>query len=200
MLQVRVEPLGESNVRAWGELFERASSPCFCRWWHFGGTKSDWLAKCATEPASNRTEGEDAVRAGSNDATGLVALEASEVIGWMKLTPRASVPKLRGLPIYRALDLGPDAGIWSIGCFLIDPRHRRQRVASALLDAAPSYVRSLGGHAIEAYPRHAHETEHARFHDDEMLMGPESLFTARGYTRIAEGLTTTMYPVYRLTL
>ena len=119
----------------------------------------------------------------------------------MKLTPRAAVPKLRGLRIYRALDLGAGRrGLVSVGCFLVDPRHRRRGVASALLDAAPAYVRSRGGTAIEAYPRHPHESEHARLHDDEALMGPESMFTSRGFSRVAEGAGAKMYPVYRLVL
>ena len=200
-MSLLVEPLGEANARAWGELFERASSPCFCRWWHFEGTKNDWLAKCATDPASNRTEAEEAIGARSSASRGLVALlDSGRAVGWMKIAPRASVPKLRALPVYRAIDLGPDEGVWSVGCFLVDPHQRPRNVASALLDAAPANVRALGGIAIEAYPRHAHETERPRFHDDEMLMGPESLFTSRGFARVAEAETTAMYPVYRLTL
>jgi GNAT superfamily N-acetyltransferase len=197
---VHIEPLGEANVRAWGDLFDRASSPCFCRWWHFGGTKNAWLERCATDPAANRAEAEEAVRATRDDALGLVALEEATAIGWMKLAPRASVPKLRGLPIYRALDLGPDHGVWSIGCFLVDPERRRRHVAAALLDAAPSHVRARGGLAIEAYPRHVHESENGRLHDDEALMGPESLFTSRGFARVAQEHATKMYPVYRLVL
>jgi GNAT superfamily N-acetyltransferase len=194
-----VEPLGERNAQAWGELFVRASSPCFCRWWHFEGTKNEWLERCA-DAAANRVEAEAAIVRADPAALGLVALEGGEAVGWMKLTPRASVPKLRALRIYRALDLGPDDGVWSIGCFLVDPRRRRRKVASALLDAAPAYVRSRGGVAIEAYPRHPHESEQSHLHDDEALMGPESMFTARGYVRVAEGAGAKMYPVYRLVL
>jgi GNAT superfamily N-acetyltransferase len=197
---VRVEPLGEQNVVAWAALFERASSACFCRWWHFQGVKNDWLARCATDPTASRLEAEAAVRASTEDALGLVALDDGAAIGWMKLAPRASVPKLRNLPLYRGLDLGPDEGVWSIACFLVDPGHRRRGVAAALLDAAPAFVRARGGLSIEAYPRHVHETERPRLHDEEAWMGPESLFTSRGFARVAEGDTTKMYPVYRLAL
>jgi GNAT superfamily N-acetyltransferase len=197
---LRVEALGSENSQAWAELFERASSACFCRWWHFSGVKNDWLAKCALDAASNRADAESAIHAKAEEALGLVALQGADAIGWMKLSPRASVPKLRKLPIYRALDLGPDEGIWSLGCFLVDPAHRRRRVAAALLDAAPAFVAARGGRAIEAYPRHPHETEHAHLHDEEAWMGPESLFRARGYVPIAEAAATKMYPVYRLTL
>jgi GNAT superfamily N-acetyltransferase len=197
---IRIEPLDAGNAPAWGELFVRASSPCFCRWWHFAGTKNEWLARCATEPGVNRAEAEEAIARGDGSALGLVACDGTEVVGWLKLSPRASVPKLRRLPIYRALDLGPDEGVWSIGCFLVDPARRGQKVASTLLNAAPSYVRAQGGVAIEAYPRHAHESEHGPLHDDEALMGPEALFVGRGFVRVAEREAMKMYPVYRLTL
>ena len=202
VIHVHVEPLGKDNVAAWAELFERASSPCYCRWWHFAGVKNEWLAQCATDPAANRADAEQAVLSRAEGAQGLVAMRGLRAVGWMKLSPRASVPKLRALPVYRALDLGPDEGVWSVGCFLVDPEERRQGVAAALLDAAPPFVRARGGLAIEAYPRHTHETEHGRLHDEEAWMGPEALFTARGYAPLAsaEAAATAMYPVYRLEL
>jgi GNAT superfamily N-acetyltransferase len=196
----RIESLGPDTFAAWADLFERAASPCFCRYWHFEGTKYDWLARCALDASTNRDEAERATRAGAPDAVGLVALDGALAVGWMKLGPRATVPKLRGLPIYRTLDLGPDEGVWSVGCFLVDPERRGRGISAALLDAAPTFVRARGGRALEAYPRHVHDTESPRLHDDAALMGPESMFAARGYVRVAEAAATKMYPVYRLAL
>ncbi len=197
MSAIRVEPLSESNAQAWSTLFERAASPCFCRYWHFEGTKNEWLAQCATEPLVNRAEMEKALACGADASRGLVALDAVEAIGWMKLTPRAAVPKLRKLPVYRAVDLGDDDGVWSVGCFLIDPRARRRGVARALLEAAPTFVASRGGRVIEAYPRHVHETTHGRLHDEEAMMGPEALFAACGFLAVADARLTAAYPVVR---
>jgi GNAT superfamily N-acetyltransferase len=198
---LRIEPLGERNAQAWAALFDRSHLPCFCRYWHFDGTKNDWLARCAMDPKTSRDEALAALGVGASEALGLVAVdESGRAIGWMKLTPRASVPKLRKLPLYRGLDLGGDDGVWSIGCFLVDPDHRRRGVAAALLDAAPAFVRARGGAAIEAYPRHLHEADRPRLHDEEAWMGPESLFMARGFARVAEERATQMYPVYRLVL
>ena len=101
-----------------------------------------------------------------------MALDGGLAVGWMKLAPRALLPKLRRQGVYRALDLGDDAGVWSIGCFLVHPDHRRHGVARALVEAAPEYVRAWGGRAVEAYP---HRVPHPP-HDEEAWMGPESLF------------------------
>jgi GNAT superfamily N-acetyltransferase len=192
---MRVEPLGASNERAWGELFVRAASPCFCRYWHFAGTKNEWLARCATEPQANRDDMTSAIARDSDDARGLVAMDGDEAIGWLKLTPRAAVPKLRKLSVYRSVDLGDDEGVWSVGCFLVDPQTRRRGVARALLEAAPAFVRSRGGTVIEAYPRHVHETTHGRLHDEEAMMGPEALFA--GFVAVADARLTAAYPVVR---
>jgi GNAT superfamily N-acetyltransferase len=197
---LRIEPFGESNAAAWRELFVRSGSPCFCRYWHFEGTKNEWLARCALEPGLNEAEMASARTRGTNDARGLVALEGDTAIGWMKVTPRAAVPKLRRLPVYRAVDLGDDEGLWSIGCFLVDPSARRRNVARALLEAAPAFVVALGGRVLEAYPRHVHESTHGSLHDEEAMTGPEALFVSCGFVAVADARLTAAYPVYRRSL
>ena len=119
----------------------------------------------------------------------------------MKLVPRGAVPKLTSQGAYRALALGAEpsgSGVLSIGCFFVDPAHRRAGVARALLLAAERYARSLPGvHTIEAYPHHASHP----LHDEEAFMGPEALLLACGYERwlpggVGEG-EHTPYPVVR---
>jgi GNAT superfamily N-acetyltransferase len=190
---MRVEPLGPHNLAAFETLFRASGSPCFCRYWHFTGDKNAWLERCAMDEDASLREQQDAVRRGAEEARGLLAFEDDVAVGWMKLTPRAAVPKLRGLPVYRALDLGPDAGVYAVGCFLVHPEHRGQRVARALLTAADAHVRAWGGHAIEAYPRRTSEP----LHPEQAMQGPLGAFLAGGYVEIAgEG----QYPVLRKTL
>lgn len=195
---LEIAPLGPENAEAWRGLFASAHSSCFCRYWHFEGTKSEWLERCALEPEKNESEASAAIARSELGAQGLVALiDAKHAVGWMKLTPRAAVPKIRNLPVYRALPLGEDDGVWSIGCFLVHPEYRRAGVAGALLAAAPDYVRSRGGRLLEAYPRDPHPEDHAPLHDEEALMGPIALFASHGFKEVAEIGATRMYPVYR---
>jgi len=188
---VIVVPLDAARADSWATLFEACHCPCHCRYWHFVGTTNAWLERCAFSAETNRDEQLAALDAGDEGARGLVAVEDSgEVVGWMKLVPRATVPKLRKGRVYGALDLGPDQGIYSIGCFLVHPEHRGRGVARALLDGAEDAVRAWGGRAIEAYPRRSAEP----LRDEEIFMGPESLYTRAGYTQLAgEGA----YPVLR---
>lgn len=169
-----IEALAPKHAEAWADLFRRAECPCFCRYWHFEGDKNAWLDRCANRPDDNE-----------NEATfdhALVAMDEGRVVGHMKLAPRASLPKLRNLPVYRALDLGPDDGVWSIGCMLIDPAARHRGVARMLVEAAPAFAASQGAAILEAYPRRPVD----RLRDDEVWMGPEALYLACGFRIIHE--------------
>lgn len=192
---MRVEALTEAHLPALHALFDAASSTCFCRYWHFYGTKNEWLERCATRPEENARELDDAVRAGDTSARGLVALDDVDgsVLGWMKLTARAAVPKLRSLPVYRNLDLGDETTTFVIGCLLVHPNARGRGVARALVEAAPGVARSWGARSVEAYPRRSSEPLHA----EEAWQGPERVFVETGFEAIHD---VPPYPVYRRSL
>jgi GNAT superfamily N-acetyltransferase len=178
---------------AWASLFGACASGCFCRYWHFEGTKNEWLERLAFTPETNHAE-QRAARATSHaSAVGLIALDGEAVVGWMKIAPRASVPKLRRLPVYRALDLGPDDGVWSIGCVLVHPEHRRRGVARALLEGALALARTKGARAVEAYPHRRDE----ELRDEELWMGPLGLYASCGFAALGGNEA---YPVLRCAL
>jgi len=190
---LRIEPLGESNADAWVALFDACGCACFCRYWHFEGTKAEWLARSFEAITTNCEEQMALVRSGAVEARGLVALHGRQAVGWTKLAPRSRLAKLRNQGAYRPLDLGDDDGIWSVACFLVRPGQRRQGVARALVGAAEQWARGWGARAIEAYPRRA---EYA-LHDEEAWMGPEAAFKAHDWTAIHD---VAPYPVYRKVL
>jgi GNAT superfamily N-acetyltransferase len=179
---VVIVDLDEAHVDAWAALFDACGCACFCRWWHFEGTKNEWLARCAGAPATSRDEQRALVVAGDARARGLLAIEGQRAVGWMKLVPRVAVPKLRGWGVFRGMDLGDDAGVWSIGCFLVHPGERRRGVARALVRAAPSRVAAWGGSAVEAYPRDAPA---GPLYDEEAWMGTTDLLASCGYVEVA---------------
>lgn len=191
---MRIASLNADNAGAWAALFEASGCTCYCRWWHFTGNKNEWLARCFEEPTKNRDEQTALVAAGALEARGLLAMDDDgDAVGWMKLAPRALVPKLRRQGAYRAVDLGDDEGVWSIGCLLVRPDRRRSGVARALIEAAPEAVRAWGGRAVEAYP---HRVGHA-LHDEEAWMGPEGVFASlvtNGWQPVHD---VAPYPVYR---
>jgi GNAT superfamily N-acetyltransferase len=187
---VQVVALDAGHCTAFCLLFEACGSGCYCRYWHFSGHKNDWLARLAERPDANRDELLRDVQRHDPDARGLLAMESRDAVGWMKLVPRARLRKLTRLPVYRNLPLGDSEGVYVVACLLVRPKHRRRGVARALVLSADEHVRSWGGRAIEAYPRHAE----APLHDEEAWMGPEKLYRGSGYTAI---LGEDPYPVYR---
>ena len=190
---MRIAPLSPAIAGAWSALFAACGCACHCRYWHFAGNKNEWLARCFNEPEKNREEQLALVDAGAPEARGLVALEGDLALGWMKLAPRAVLGKLRRQGAYRSLDLGPDDGVYAIGCFLVHPEHRRRGVARTLVSQADEHVRAWAGRAIEAYP---HRPGYAP-RDEEAWMGPERIFVDHGYAAVHDDGP---YPVYRKVL
>ena len=189
---IEIEALTVARWPALEALFRACDCPCFCRFWHFEGDKNAWLARCSSEPEKNASEQLALVSRDDPSARGLLAMHDGEAIGWMKLSPRASLPKLRTRPVYRAVDLGSDDGVLSIGCFLVHPGARRTSVARALLEAAPRFAAQWGARAIEAYP---HRTA-TPLGDHEAWMGPYALLRSLGFEPVA-GAADGPYPVLR---
>jgi len=190
--RLQVVPLTPALADAWVALFHACGSSCFCRYWHFEGTKNEWLERLASDPSSIEREQRALVAASYANVRGLVALDGDAVVGWVKLAPRATMPKLRRLPVYRALDLGTDDGVMAVGCLLVDPSHRRRGVSRALLLAARVEAERSGARALEAYPHRRAEA----LRDEELWMGPLCLYESLGFKVVAGDVA---YPVLRLT-
>jgi GNAT superfamily N-acetyltransferase len=173
-------------------LFRATGSPCFCRFWHFDGTNNAWLQRCAEEPERNRDELVTALRAGGDEARGVVALEDGELVGWTKVAPAVGVPKLYARKLYKSLPCfeGDRAGVYVIGCLLVDPRFRRRGVATSLVEGAVRAAEAWGARALEAFPRRPKEP----VADEELWTGPVSAFTTNGFVVVNEFEP---YPVLR---
>jgi GNAT superfamily N-acetyltransferase len=188
---IDVEPFAPAHLDGFAKLFEASSSPCFCRYWHFTGNKNEWLERGAFRPEDNLAEQADALRRNDATARGLVALDrdaGGALVGWMKVAPRASMPKLTGLPVYKNLAFEP--GTWTIGCFLVHPSSRHKGVARALVAGAVEHAGAWGARFLEGHPRRS-ETP---LHDEEAWQGPERVFVELGFAPVHDEAP---YPVYR---
>ena len=84
-----------------------------------------------------------------NVPIGVLGYVDGEPIGWCSVAPRetyAALERSRTLP---RIDGTP---VWSIVCFFVDRRFRRQGVTLGLLSAALEYARASGAEIVEGYP------------------------------------------------
>jgi GNAT superfamily N-acetyltransferase len=172
--------LAASGPHALAPLFEGCANRCHCRYWHFVGTKNEWLEKCAFRPEENASELSAAIGAEADDGHGIVALSDGIPVGWLKVAPRTSVPKLRNQGVYKRLELANE-GVWVVVCLLVAEEGRRKGIARALIGAVDDYVRRRGGHAVEALPR----VEERELHAEEAFAGPWVLYRDAGFEEVA---------------
>ena len=187
-----VEPRDGAGL---ARLFAANGFGCYCRYWHFGGTAREWLARCAQNPEENEREMRGALAAGSDEMLGMVAeTDAGEVVGWLKLAPATSLIKLYGQRLYKglpALEREP-SGIHTVACFLVREDFRRHGVARALLAGAIERAPRWGARALEAFPRSDTDCS-----DAALMMGPLKLFVEAGFELVHDAAP---YPVLRRVL
>lgn len=80
---------------------------------------------------------------------GLIAKSDGAAVGWIQVDRREAFPRLEGSRILQPVD---DLPVWSISCFLVDKRFRKQGLSLELLLAACRFAADRGAKVIEGYP------------------------------------------------
>jgi GNAT superfamily N-acetyltransferase len=80
---------------------------------------------------------------------GVLAYEGGEAVGWCSVAPRETYEALQR---YRGLPRLDDSAVWSVVCFFVDRKARRQGMTLGLLKAAVAYAVSRGARIVEGYP------------------------------------------------
>lgn len=147
-MDLDVQPLTPERLPDLGSLFGQGGDPKFC-WCAFYRVRGMDFSTATAE--SNRAVLEDATLAlaAEGRAPGLVAYADGEPVGWVSVGPRDDYERLRHSKVLAPVD---DRPVWSIVCFVVARRARRQGIANALLDAAVAYAREHGATLVEAYP------------------------------------------------
>ncbi|TMH02506.1 MAG: GNAT family N-acetyltransferase [Betaproteobacteria bacterium] len=122
---------------------------------------------------------------------GVLAYVDDEPAGWCAIAPRSDHERLA-----RSRNLAPvdDAPVWSITCFVIAKRFRRQGLMRALIDGAVALARKHGAPAVEAYP----VDPQRKMGSGELYTGLLSAFTAAGFHEVARRAPTR--PMVRMQL
>jgi GNAT superfamily N-acetyltransferase len=112
-------------------------------------------------------------------APGVLAYDATNVVGWAAVAPRSQLQFARSRKIPHVDELP----VWSIWCIRVRPGHRGHGVAHAVLDGAVAYARSQGAPAVEGYPV---DNKGARVNLTMAYVGTRKLFEDAGFTHAAD--------------
>jgi GNAT superfamily N-acetyltransferase len=148
-----------------------ACGGCWCMWWRL--TRSQFV----------KQKGEDNRKAlrnivASGDVPGILAYCKGVPIGWCAVAPRESYPALERS---RVLGRVNNQLVWSVVCFFVSRKFRRQGMTSRLLNASVDYVRKRGGKIIEGYPV---EPKNGRIPDSFAYTGLPSAFRKAGFVEV----------------
>lgn len=158
---------------------------CWCMLWRLSAREME-----AGKGDGNRAAMKTVFASGRSP--GLVAVSDDERVGWVQVDRRASFTRLAGSRILKPID---DQDVWSVSCFLIDKRFRRQGLSVQLLQAAAEWAASHGAAIIEGYPI---DTSKAKYPPVYAWTGFHSAFIKAGFVEVARRSPTR--PIMRLGL
>ena len=146
---LRIEPLDNDR---WPDLVELFSRPglsvargCYCMFYRRSGRH---------QPAPGMTQSEMSKRAlkalvNRGVVPGLLGYENGRAIGWVSLGSRGDYARLERSRVMKAVD---DRPVWSIICFVVDPKERHRGVAEVMLKGAMAWARKQPATLVAAYP------------------------------------------------
>jgi GNAT superfamily N-acetyltransferase len=184
--ELSFQPLRRNLWTDLEELFglNGACGGCWCMFWKLRGKAFDEAKGGAT-----RQMHKSIVDAGT--VTGLLAYQDGEVVGWVAVEPRSAYEKLAHSRVLKPVD-GEE--VWSVTCFYVAKKHRKQGVTVELLKAAVEHVRGQGGRIVEGYPVDAEKDMPAPF----VYTGTASAFRKAGFREVARNSPTR--PIFRFVI
>ncbi|MBU2609869.1 MAG: GNAT family N-acetyltransferase [Chloroflexi bacterium] len=159
--------------------FERLFGPrgacagCWCMYWKLPRKEFN-----AGQGDGNRLA-QKAILA-SGRTPGLLAYVNGVAAGWCALEPRENYPGLARSRILKPVD---ETSVWSVTCFFVDRRYRRQGLTVALLRAVVDYVKEQGGKVVEGYPVEPRPGQ--KISPSFIYTGMASTFRQAGFVEVA---------------
>lgn len=108
---------------------------------------------------------------------GVVAYLDGAPAGWCAIAPRSDYSRLASSRNLAPVD---DAPVWSITCFVVAKRFRRQGLMRILIDGAVAFARERGARCVEAYPLDAER----KLASGELYVGLLSAFRDAGFEEV----------------
>lgn len=172
-----ISRMSPNLIDAWLDFFDNRAfvdtpewAACYCM--AYLREKKAFEAATSEENRSLAIEG---FRSGS--ASGLVAIDGGEAVGWVRFAPKPLIPFYAGR---KAKPDDDNSTIGSIVCFMIDRRYRGKGVAKQLLEAACGELTIDGFSVAEGYPWNNPKNQ------AEAFPGPLPMYLSNGFETIRE--------------
>ena len=174
MINIEFQQLTATRWSGFEELFGKrgACGGCWCMWWRLPKKEFD-----LQKGEGNRLAMKALVDSGR--IPGILAYHREEPVGWCSIAPREDFKRLESSRVLKPID---DKPVWSIVCFFVHKKYRRQGVSTQLLQAAIDYVRQKGGRIIEGY---AVESRKNSIPDLFAYQGPVQVYQSAGFKEVA---------------
>jgi len=171
-VNLTIYPLTPDLWPALEDLFGKhgACNGCWCMYWRIGSEYHDRPRE------NNKAAFRRIVKRGP--PPGLLAFDGDLAVGWCQLTPRSDLDWLNSARLLQPVD---DLTVWSISCFYIRRRYRRQGIASALISAAVEAAKRAKAPTVEAYPVDTHTPNSS----SNVFTGTASTFKRVGFKTVA---------------
>lgn len=186
MSDLSFHPLTRNLWNDFEELFgaHGACDGCWCMYWKLRGKAYDEAKGYEARQLHKNQLNEGVV-------TGLLAYLHGDVVGWVAVEPRAAYEKLAHSKILKPVD---EQEVWSVPCFFVAKKFRKQGINVELLKAAVGYVRSKGGKIVEGYPVETGKPIAPPF----AFTGTASAFERAGFKEVARNSPTR--PIFRFVI
>jgi GNAT superfamily N-acetyltransferase len=164
------------NPVRWAD-FEKLFGPrgacagCWCMYWRLTRSQYD-----EQQGEFNRRNIKALVDSGN--IPGILAYVDDEPVGWCSIAPREEFATLARSRILKPVD---DLPVWSVVCFFVARKQRRQGLTIQLLNAAVEYAASKGATVIEGYPV---EPKEGKSPDVFVFTGLSSAFKQAGFKEV----------------
>lgn len=158
-----------------------ACGGCWCMYWKLRGRAyDDNVGESARQMQKAIVD--------ARTAPGLVAYSQGYPVGWIAVEPRSAYPKLAHSRILKPVDA---QDVWSVTCFYVEKKRRRNNITVELLKAGIQHVKNHGGKILEGYPVDAKANSPAPF----IFTGTASAFKRAGFKEVARNAPTR--PIFR---
>lgn len=186
MSELSFKPLKRNLWTDLEELFgsHGACGGCWCMHWKLRGKAYDEAKGYETRQLHKSI-------VDSGTVTGLLAYLHGEVVGWVAVEPRTAYERLAHSRVLKPID---EKEVWSVPCFFVAKKFRKQGINVELLKAAVEYVKSKGGKIVEGYPVSAESEVPPSF----AFTGTASAFQKAGFKEVTPN--SPAHPIFRFVI